>query len=52
MRASDFAEMGLPESAALMVAGLSRACRDRSMASQPRRAISCLNRSASRDTLN
>ena len=51
MRASDLAEMRLPASAVLIVAGLSRASRARSMAAHPRRANSFLKRLGSMQTL-
>ena len=51
MRASDRADIGLPDSAVLIVAGLSRASRAKSIAAHPRRAISLLKRLVSMHTL-
>jgi len=51
MRASDLADIGLPDSAVLIVAGLSRASRAKSIAAHPRRAISLLKRLVSTHTL-
>ncbi len=51
MSASDWGLMGLPASAALMVAWLKRDSRARSAASQPRRIISLRNRASLTTTL-